>query len=170
SVPRWVSGCSIPPYLNCDGTAFSSAAFPALADILGGTTLPDARGRYRATLNQGQSRITTGTSLGGIDGNTLLASGGAQVTTLSSDNLPPVPITDPGHKHTITSSNGLNSPSAAGQAPLSNVNVGSTGTATTALGVTNWSTTGITAGSTSPANFSRLPPSYIGGITMIRSA
>src|SRR6266852_408192 len=31
SVPSWVSGCTIAPYLNCDGTVFSSATFPVLA-------------------------------------------------------------------------------------------------------------------------------------------
>src|SRR5712671_283737 len=31
SVPAWVSGCTVAPYLNCDGTAFSSATFPQLA-------------------------------------------------------------------------------------------------------------------------------------------
>src|SRR5208282_2769834 len=39
SIPNWVSGCSVPPYLNCDGTTFSSVTYPTLALILGGTTL-----------------------------------------------------------------------------------------------------------------------------------
>src|SRR5882724_6785291 len=43
SVPAWVSGCSIPPYLNCDATTFSSGQYPALLAILGSTTLPDSR-------------------------------------------------------------------------------------------------------------------------------
>lgn len=42
SVPIWMTACTIPPYLNCDGTAFSSATYPALATVLGGTTLPNA--------------------------------------------------------------------------------------------------------------------------------
>lgn len=158
SVPLWVSACTIPPYLNCDGTSFSSATYPALATIFGGTTLPDARGRYRAALNQGQSRITSGTSTGGVDGNTLFASGGAQTTTLSSQNVPPVPITDPGHLHTASQPAG-----ATG-------NVAQTGTLAFTIQNTGSAFTGITAGSTSPTNFSNLPPSYVGGLTLVRAA
>jgi len=166
SVPNWVTACTVPPYLNCDGTTFSSATYPALATILGGTTLPDTRGRFRATLNQGQSRITSGSSTGGVDGNTNLASGGSQTTTLSSQNVPPVPITDPGHTHETSS----------GARFLTNASTTSTITYTggpfslTGSTITGSRVTGITAGSTSPTNFSNIPPAVIVGITMIRSA
>src|SRR5882724_7435426 len=79
SNPAWNTACTVPPLLNCDGTAFSSATYPTLATILGGTTLPDSRGRFRATLNQTTGRITS--SQGGVDGNTLLSSGGSQTHT-----------------------------------------------------------------------------------------
>ena len=58
SVPAWVSGCTVPPYLNCDGTTFSSGTYPQLTTILGSTTLPDSKGRARFTLDQGSSRLT----------------------------------------------------------------------------------------------------------------
>ncbi len=86
SVPAWVSGCTVAPYLNCDGTAFSSATFPQLAMFLGGTTLPDRRGNVRYTLNQGTGRLTK--ALGGLDGNTNLSLKTTQVT-LGTSNLPP---------------------------------------------------------------------------------
>ncbi len=86
SIPNWVSACSQQPWLNCDGTTFSSAAFPALAVILGGTTLPDIRGTTRYALNQGTGRLTTGS--GGLDGNTNLSIKTTQVT-LGTSNLPP---------------------------------------------------------------------------------
>lgn len=164
SVPAWVSGCTVPPYLNCDGTAFSSATYPALANILGGTTLPDSRGRFRAALNQGQGRITSGSSTGGVDGNTILASGGVQTILLSSQNIPSAALTDPGHVH----------PGPAGGTFFtspggSNVAIGSAATFTANSSVTGSATTGITIGSTSPTNFSNIPPAYIGGIVMIRS-
>lgn len=159
SVPAWISGCTVPPYLNCDGTTFSSATYPALATILGGTTLPDARGRFRATLNQGQSRITSGSSTGGLDGNTNFASGGAQTITLSSLNLPPVPINDPGHFHSAFVNGGFTN---NGGGALVAVTAGTSRTGT--------AVTGITAGSSSNTNFSVIPPAYIGGITLIRSA
>jgi len=165
SVPNWVSGCTVPPYLNCDGTSFSSATYPALATILGGTTLPDSRGRFRATLNQSQSRITSGSSTGGVDGNTNLSAGGSQTTTLSSQNMPSILITDPGHTHGVSS----------GAKFLTNMTSVATFTAGGAVNVTGSSVTasavtGITAGSTSPTNFSNIPPAYIGGITLGRSA
>lgn len=161
SVPRWVTACSVPPYLLCDGSPFSSGAYPVLATILGGTTLPDSRGRYRASLNDGTARITSGSSTGGIDGNTKFASGGSQTTTLSSQNMPPIPITDPGHSHLTPNS----SASVTGGTNFSFGYVQPTGTTRTSTDVTN-----ITAGNASPTNFSNLPPTYIGGITMIRAA
>ena len=163
SVPGWVDACTVPPYLNCDGTAFSSATYPILATILGGVTLPDSRGRYRASLNQGQSRITSGSSTGGVDANTLFASGGAQTTTLSSQNAPPILITDPGHTHSLNFN------------PFSGKNFGAdpTNILNSILSsgyTTNSNVTGISAGNATPTNFSNLPPTYVGGITMVRSA
>jgi hypothetical protein len=158
SVPTWISNCTVPPYLNMDGTAFSSATYPVLATILGGTTLPDAQGRYTATLNQGTARITSGSSTGGVDGNTNLAAGGSQTTTLSSQNMPPILITDPGHLHAFTAG-GVST--ATGAETRTNTVVNNLNTAS--------AVTGITAGSTSPTNFSNLPPTIMGGILMIRA-
>lgn len=157
SVPAWNDGCTVPPYLNCDGTTFSSATYPALATILGGTTLPDSKGRVRATLNQGTSRLLS--SNGGVNGNTNLSAGGVDATTLSSLNIPPVPVTDPTHTHTI------------GTFSNANLTVGVTPVLTTGSGsISGAATTGITAGSTSPTSFTNMPPAYVGGITLIRAA
>lgn len=158
SVPNWVSGCTTPPYLHCNGGTFSSATYPQLTNFLGGTTLPDSQGRFRATLNSGTGRITSGSSTGGIDGNTLLSAGGNQVVTLSSQNMPPVPYTDPGHSHTVAAANNTGTIGPVG---------GTIGFATI---TTSTNTIGITIGNASPTNFSNLPPAYIGGITMIRAA
>jgi len=183
SVPNWVSGCSKPPYLNCDGTVFSSATYPQLAVIMAGTTLPDLRGRVRAYLNQGTSRLTS--SLGGVDGNTLLAAGGAQTTTLSSQQLPStaLALTDPGHYHrllgdTQTDANargllqvGPIPTSIAGNATTTAVSY-SSGSAASGNQWVETGTTNVTAtfGSTTPAAFTNLPPTAIGGLTLIRAA
>lgn len=153
---HWVSGCSIPPYLNCDGSAFSSAFYPTLTLMAGGTTLPDFRGRYRATLNQGTGRLN---SSYGLNGDVLTAAGGSPSVTLASSHIPPVPIQDPGHHHSY------NGPSAnqASNSPSTPVSAGSVGLNT------GDATTGITAGSTSPEPFGILPPSVTGGITMVRA-
>lgn len=76
-VPTWVSGATKPPYLNCNGTTFSSATYPLLTSILGSTTLPDARGRIRMALTQGTSRVSFAVS--GVAGDTIFASGGDQL-------------------------------------------------------------------------------------------
>jgi microcystin-dependent protein len=153
SVPAWVTGCSINPYLNCDGTTFSSATYPALANLIG-TTLPDSRGRTRFNLSQGTGRIT---STGGIDGTTLFAAGGSQSVALTSQNMPPVPITDPGHSHTLNQSGLQGGPNTAATG-------GGAGTGFTGTAVTN-----ITAGSSSPTPAPVLPPGYVGGITLVRA-
>jgi len=175
SVPAWVSACTVPPYLNCDGTSFSSATYPILATILGGTTLPDAKGRVRGTLNQGSGRITSGSSTGGVDGNTNLAAGGAQTVTLSSQNVPDVPLSQTAHSHT-----GLFTATSTTEEYLrrTGVSAGAGGISVTVPSLTGGSgsmvsgsaSITITAGSTSPTNFSILPPIYIGGITMVRAA
>jgi len=169
SMPAWVDGCSVKPYLNSDGSTFASSVYPALAVILGSTTLPDYRGRYRAALNQGTGRITS--SQTGVDGNTRGASGGTVV--LSSQNIPPVPITDPGHGHPARFDTQLNGNSDASGGLMLNSDANSNqpafnGTPDATLGhQIGGNTTGITAGSTSPTGF--VPPTAIAGITMIRA-
>lgn len=98
AVPAWISNCTVPPYLNCDGSTFSAVTYPALGAYLGGTTLPDLRGRSRAALNQGTGRITTAGS--GVDGDAILSAGGAEKETIANANLPAsIPYTDTGHVH-----------------------------------------------------------------------
>lgn len=167
SVPNWVTGCTVPPYLNCDGTSFSSATYPALATILGGTTLPDQRGRFRATLNQSQSRITSGSSTGGVDGNTNLSAGGAQTVQLSSFHAPVIAVTDPGHTHNVSATNpGFTPPGTA------IASIDATYRSSNNQYPTNTVVTGITAGASvagTNRNFSIIPPAVIAGITMVRA-
>ncbi len=160
SVPNWVTACTIPPYLNGDGATFSSAVYPALASIMG-TTLPDLRGRYRATLNQTTTRIT---SSGGVDGNTIFAAGGSMLT-ISASMIPLMGsavstayFNDPGHSHPGTWGKIEAGGGWGSQAPANE-------TASTIPSAQ----TGITIGSSIPAT-ATLPPSVIFGITMIRSA
>lgn len=100
TVPLWISGSTVPPYLNCDGTTFSAVTYPALADVLGGTTLPDLRGRARFYLNGGTNRINTGGS--GIDGDTILSTGGDQNVPIQQTNLPAIRPTGTVSRPTIT--------------------------------------------------------------------
>src|SRR5262245_45891851 len=51
-------------WLICDGSSFSSSNYPALATLLGGTTLPDLRQRFP----MGKAASGTGSTLGGTGG------------------------------------------------------------------------------------------------------
>lgn len=173
SEPTWNSCCTVKPYLNCDGSTFASSVYPQLAIILGSTTLPDLRGRYRATLNQGTGRLTS--SQVGIDGETLKATGG--ITALTSLHLPQ--SSDAGHFHFIasTQTQTVVLTDATSSSPLAfrglNTNFedyvlrGTTTGSSASLGMTDTKTTGITYGSSSQMGF--VPPTCIGGITLIRA-
>lgn len=164
SVPNWVSGCSVPPYLNCDASPISSSVYPVLFAIIG-NTLPDARGRGRFTLNQGIGRITAGIS--GIDGNTLLSGGGNQSLTAHTHL-----ITDPLHQHLINNGSptymgqgfaDVPTPTAGGaviRIPIQSLDVHTTGVAAT----------GITIVSQGLGASQNMPPGYMGGLTLIRAA
>jgi len=162
SVPAWVSGCTVPPYLNCDGSTFNSSVYPQLFVVLGSSVLPDSRGRFRAGLNQGTGRITSGS--GGVDGNTRGASGGAQAFTIGTTNLPPY---TPGGSVSVSGGTNLI------QGVL-NISVGTGGLVAYAGSPTNVTVntgtfTGNAQGGVSTP-IPEIPPAYIGGITLIRAA
>lgn len=163
SVPAWVSACTVPPWVSCNGTAFSSATYPALTALLGGTTPPDLRGRYRVPLNDGTGRITSGS---GVDGNTNLATGGSQQSTptITQANIPNynLTVTDPGHTHTYTRTSGVISVAAGGGGAQFTTVGDNVGTSVTGISVNS-------AGSGTGMSFTNLPPTQVVGITMIRA-
>lgn len=171
-VPAWVSASTVPPYLNCDGTTFSSGTFPQLFAILGSTTLPDFRGRQRIFLNQGTGRVTTAN--GGVDGDTRFASGGNPSIPIAQSELPYVALNVAGTA-SVTSSNSdiLRNPSGVqtGASLGTGFGIGSG-----SGGVSGYSiaSTGIISGVTSVlgsgANHINMDPTCVGGITMIRAA
>lgn len=156
AVPAWITNCTVPPYLLCDGSTFDSGVYPQLAAQLGGTTLPDARGRARFALDGGQNRVTSAGS--GVDGATLFAAGGSQFTQEHNHNLN---FNDPGHFHTYATPNYGNGASMAGS-----------GAANQTVGNTQSKTTGITISldDYGTGDSQNMPPAYIGGITLIRAA
>lgn len=101
TVPAWISACTKPPYLNCNGAAFSAGTYPYLNAKLGGNTLPDLRGVSRYSLNQGTGRLTFAGS--GLDGDTRFSIKATQTATLITANLPP--YTPSGGLADTTSSN-----------------------------------------------------------------
>ena len=152
SVPSWVSGCTVPPYLLCDGSSFSGTTYPALAVQIPGLVLPDTRGRFRANINAGTARITSSVS---IDGNTIFSGGGDQNSQQHSHVL-----TDPGHTHSTPP----RSLETGGH------QYGGGGSGVDTAGTSGSATTGITMATFGTGNNGNIPPVYIGGITMIRAA
>lgn len=153
AVPAWITGSTIPPYLLCDGSIYSSATYPYLFAKLGTTTLPDARGSLRATLNGGTGRITTAGS--SIDGNTRFSRGGEQAVLLNRTMLPSM-ITDTKLIVAVPGSSPFGVTTGSSTIPTPN------------------SPTSIDAGFQTITNgglsHQNMPPTYIGGITMIRAA
>lgn len=86
TVPSWITSCTKPPYLNCDGSTFSATTYPYLNTFLGGNTLPDHRGVARYGLNQGTARLT---SASGLNGDTLFSLKATQTNIIQTVNLPP---------------------------------------------------------------------------------
>jgi hypothetical protein len=169
SAPAWLNACTVPPYLNCDGTSFSSATYPVLTTILGGTTLPDRRGTVGAALNQGTNRITSGG--GGVDGNTIRTVGGVQTNTIAAGNLPAlgVSITDSGHTHLnqhVSAQIGNGGTIQFSGSVLVAIGQGS-GADPVTTSVTGISATANPGGANSA--MTNLPPMTIYGICMIRA-
>ena len=170
TVPLWISSCTIPPYLLCDGSSFSAVTYPYLSAKLGGTTLPDLRGRSRFYLNGGTSRITTAGS--GIDGDTRLAAGGSQTVTLITANLPAYTPSGTLGSFTLTlptRSITTNTGSVPVATNTANQTTGNQDILSTFGGSITGSFTGTAQGGTSTA-VNKMPPAAISGITLIRAA
>lgn len=91
TVPAWITACTKPPYLLCDGSAFSAVTYPYLNSKLGGNTLPDFRGRAGYYLNGTSGRLTAAGA--GIDGGTRFAGGGNNGVLLNAQQIPPLSST-----------------------------------------------------------------------------
>lgn len=167
STPAWITNCTVPPYLLADGSTFNAVTYPTLAVLLGGTTLPDLRGRSWANMNGGTGRITTAGS--GIDGNTLLSAGGEETNTLTTAKIPAhthtASVTDPGHTHQISTQGGSANGSVVsgfGVNAVLNALSQAANSNTTGISVTN-----ANAGGSEAHN--NMQPTCIGGITLIRA-
>lgn len=171
-VPAWITSCTIPPYLLCDGSAFSGGTYPQLAGMIG-SNVPDLRGRSRAYLNGGTGRITSAGS--GINGDAIFSSGGQQSIQLIQAHLPPgafpLSITDTGHFHDLNNGQGF----TVGTSSVGNGNAapGAAGPAASISPQTDTKLTGISGSVTlnggAQASFTNMGPTAISGITMIRS-
>ena len=98
AMPAWVTACTVPPFVLCDGTIYNFSAYPYLgARLLGsfggnGVTtfgVPDLRGRMALPYDGTGTRITSGGS--GLNGQTLGAALDKQTNTLITGPIcPPI--------------------------------------------------------------------------------
>jgi microcystin-dependent protein len=156
------AGTSAPNgWLLCFGQAISRTTYSALFTALGTTygagdgsttfNLPDCRGRVTAGKDDmgGASANRLTNQSGGLNGDTLGATGGAETHMLSSTEMPShthtATVTDPGHVH-LTGSQlhqwAGGPPSAAYNEFDTQANTHSTNSATTGITVSNSSTGG----------------------------
>jgi len=174
TVPTWVTASTVPPYLNCDGTSFSSATYPILTNLLGTTTRPDARGRSRYTLNQGSSRTTS--SGAGIDGNTIQAAGGNNGVTLTAAQIPTITSVNAAQAITVNTPGSNSVPQTGGNISTGLPGSGtpfapiSTGTWAPLTSMSGNNAISVTSNNTGGSIFANASPAYVGGITMIRAA
>jgi microcystin-dependent protein len=174
SVPGWVTGCTKPPYLLCDGSGFSAATYPVLTSIIGTNITPDLRGRSRAMLNLGTNRITAVT---GFNGDALFFGGGSQTSTLVTANLPQHTHSgttggdSPDHGHTLPSYatvSGQFAPGTGGAAQTAGQIAA--GQLTGGANVRHAHAFTTDGGTGSNTAFSIMQPTTISGITLIRAA
>jgi hypothetical protein len=168
TVPAWIANCTIPPYLDCNGSTFSAVTYPYLNAKLGGNTLPDFRGRGAFYLNEGTGRLTSGGA--GIDGNTRFAAGGNNGLTASL--LPTITVNG---VVTVNVGGGQSVPTNTG---IGNVIVNG-GSATIAPASANaWSSTSSFSGSNTltsnntsgNATGPNAAPGVVSGLRLIRAA
>ena len=153
TAPPWVLSCTIPPWLVCDGSAFSGITYPILAGIIGGTVLPDFRGSAFYATDAGAGRLTVANS--GVNGTTLFARGGAANVILTQPNLPNV---------------NLNAQTAFLTGLQSSVNNAQSGSVPYVFppGITATPQVKLNGGVTQQAA-TTLPPACVGGVIMIRA-
>ncbi len=170
AVPLWISICTVPPYLLCNGSSFSAVTYPYLAAKLGGTVTPDLRGRTRFYLDGGAGRITTAGS--GIDGNTRFSTGGAQNVTLVTANLPAYTPSGTLGSFTLTLPT-RSITTNTGTVPVATNTANQTSGNQDILSTFGGSITGLftgtaQGGTSTPVN--KMPPAVISGVTLIRAA
>jgi microcystin-dependent protein len=180
TVPAWISNCTIPPWLRCDGTVYTVSTLygsktPALFNLLGATyggngsttfAVPDLGNRWRVPVGGG--RITV--AGGNFDGSTLGSGQTDQSTTLTGDNLPELVVTDT-HTHATAGSSTFGGSSQASNfqtggvqnAPVNATNltgINTSGTNTGAIRVN-------VGGNSTPV--SRVPPALVACMTFIKT-
>lgn len=182
AMPGWVTNCTVPPYLLCDGSIYNFSTYPYLGKRLGSafggngiTTfgVPDHRGRVALPYDGTGARITTAGS--GLSGTTIGAALDQQTVTLSASQIPSITSSV-----SVTASTANNylvaSPSTGFGLTLFSAQAGSQvfqafSNGASVSGTTTIASSGSgTSNNTGGAAHNNVQPSQVTGISVIRAA
>jgi len=186
SMPAWVTNCTVPPYLICDGTVYNFSTYPYLGLRLGNqfggngiTTfgVPDLRGRVPLAYDGTGTRITAAGS--GINGQVMGAAADNQSVTLTASQIPTINSAT-GGPVIVRSQNGLTGiPVTSAAANVTQTTAGGGGSIAPASTAASWGGTDslstgtpVTSASTNTGGtlHTNVQPSQVSGIWVIRAA
>lgn len=173
TLPRWITACSVLPYLIKNGGVHTASLYPVLASRLGSTYggngittfgVPDELSRVRLPVDSSGSagRITSAVS--GINGTTFASAGGSQALQAHTHGAS---VTDPGHVHVLSyaQSGDTATGGASGRSNfLSAGQVSNTNNATTSISVTVNAVTGASTGAGG-----NMPPGIVSFLPLIKT-
>lgn len=151
TMPPWIAGCTVSPYLIKDGSVYNVSAYPQLAAVLGSTFggngattfgVPDERSRARIALDT--LSIATGTYAGrvttaisGVNGTTMGAAGGDQSMQA---HIHVNSLNESAHHHSVNYDNNGNLGTGGGGGIRFNTSASNTGDTLTNISLTNATT------------------------------
>ena len=172
ALPPWMLACTKSPYLIKDGSTYSVATYPALAQYLGSTfggngintfAVPDERNRMRVPVDtvQAASGTTSNRIVTSFNGKTLGTSGGLETSIMTTGNLPsytPAGAVNVGGQQAISGYNTANTTAVFGGGGGNGI--------FTQTGPVVFS--GIPQGGTSLA-FTNVPPAIVSFLALIKT-
>jgi microcystin-dependent protein len=181
TMPAWVGGCTVPPYLSCDASlpTYSTSSFPFLGNIMGSNFggngvstfgVPDLRGRYPLAYDGTGTRVTTAGC--GLNGQTMGAVLDAQQVVLNTNQMPShfhsAGISDPTHAHSYLYPG--NTGNTGGGGPFGNSAQGNiTNAAATGVRVTSSNGLDTTYSAGGGLGHPNMPNTQVAGIWVIKT-
>lgn len=183
SMPGWVTNCTVPPYLLCDGTVYNISSFPYLGARLGSTFggngsttfgVPDLRGRMALPYDGTGTRVTAANS--GLNGQVLGASLDLAGVTLAASQIPTI-NSSANNNITVTSTTAnillsdqvASGANVGGSNPVKLFNIATNQSNTTPVSSSGANAIFVTSTNTGGQVHTNVQPSLVTGIAVIRS-